>query len=210
MAQISHPPHLQPSSVSSSAFIPFCAFQSNMALSENLKRIADISYPLCSSFQPTLLDGQLCYKLQVNSSSASGKKNQLMLLLDYNEDRSIFAPNKNVAESLLGFLATSLHPEINTLNMDSAVNIQKKEAKVHIDTLSSFNGFGSGTYKISDVKKMTTTDDFMSMPLEDRKCEVKPYQECQKQKLLEECNCDHLALILNQVTSQKMLSILKK
>ena len=201
MAQISHPPHLEPHSLYSSAFIPFCAFKSNMVLSDNPRRIADISYPLCSLFQPTLLDGQLCYKLQVNSSSAAGKKNQLMLLLDYNEDRSISAPNAKEVPSLLGWLATSLHPEINTLNLDGAVNTQKKEAKVHIDTLSSFNGFGSGTYKISDVKKMTTTEDFMNMPLEDRKCEVKPYEECQNQKLLEECNCDHLALIHNQVTS---------
>ena len=83
--------------------------------------------------------------------------------------------------------------------MDGAANIQKKEAKVHIDTLSSFNGFGSGTYKISDVKKMTTTDDFMNLPLKDRKCEVKPYDKCRNQKLLEECNCDQLAIIQKQV-----------
>ena len=202
MAQISHPPHLKPSFDSSSAFIPFCAFQSNMALSNHLVYMDDIVYPVCSSFQPTILEGQLCFKLQINSTSAEGKKNQLMFLLDYNEDRSIYAPKANVStQNIQGRIAKKINSKIHTLNMDGAADIQRKEAKVHIGTLSSFRGFGGGTYKISDVKKMTTTEDFMNMPLEDRKCEVKPYEECQNQKLLEECNCDHLALIHNQVTS---------
>ena len=205
MAEISHPPHLKPNFESSSAFIPFCAFQSNMALSDHLnhlKYMDDIVYPVCSSFQPTILEGQLCFRLQMNSTSAEGKKNQLMLLLDYNEDRSIYAPKANASTQYIqGMIAKKINSKINRLNMDDAVDIQRKEAKVHIGTLSSFRGFGGGTYKISDVKKMTTTEDFMNMPLEDRKCEVKPYEECQNQKLLEECNCDHLALIHNQVTS---------
>ena len=200
MAEISHPPHLNPNFESSSAFIPFCAFQSNMALSDHLKYIDDIVYPVCSSFQPTILEGQLCYKLQVNSTGAEGKKNQLMLLLDYNEDRSIYAPQKTKwMQYIQGGIAKKINSKILTLNMDGAADIQRKEAKVHINTLSSFRGFGSGTYKISDVKKMTTTDDFMNLPLKDRKCEVKPYDKCRNQKLLEECNCDQLAIIQKQV-----------
>ena len=199
MAQISHPPHLKPSFDSSSAFIPFCAFQSNMALSDHLMYMDDIVYPVCSSFQPTILEGQLCYKLQVNSTSAEGKKNQLMLLLDYNEDRSIFAPKPL---SLLDFMKTTICSRLNQLNMDTAADVQEKEAKVHIGTLSSFRGFGGGTYKISVVKKMTTTDDFLNMALKDRKCEVMSYEECRNQKLLEECNCDPSATIRNQVGCQ--------
>ena len=200
MAQISHPPHLMQGSLSSSAFIPFCAFESNMALSNHPKYIDGLSYPLCSSFQPTILEGQLCYKLQINATSAEGKKNQLMLLLDYNEDRSIYAQNEITPHGLLGLAAKN--SKINRLNMDGAQDIQKKEAKVHIDTLSSFRGYGSGTYKISGVKKMTSTDDFMSIPLEDRKCEVMPYEECRNQKLQEECNCDPWAVIHDQVGYQ--------
>ena len=197
MAKISHPPHIIPDSPSLSAFIPFCAFRSNMALSNQPNYIEGLYYPLCSSFQPTLLEGQLCYKLQVSATSAEGKKNQLMMLLDYNEDRSIYAQNEIGTKRLLDSMAKTMNT--NILNMGGAVDIQKKEAKVHIDTLSSFRGFGSGTYKISDVKKMTTTDDFMNLPLKDRKCEVKPYDKCRNQKLLEECNCDQLAIIQKQV-----------
>ena len=122
-----------------------------------------------------------------------------MLLLDYNEDRSIYAPQANAMQYMQGEIAKKINLKIHTLNMDGAADIQRKEAKVHIDTLSSFRGFGSGTYKISDVKKMTTTDDFLNMPLEDRKCEVKLYEKCRNQKMLEECNCDPLAIIHNQV-----------
>ena len=138
----------------------------------------------------------------MNSTSADGKKNQLMLLLDYNEDRSIFAPKADGMHYMRGRIAKNINHKIHTLNMDGAVDIQRKEAKVHIDTLSSFRGFGSGTYKISDVKKMTTTDDFLNMPIEDRKCEVMPNEECQNQKLQEECNYDLWAVIHDQVGYQ--------
>ena len=206
MAEISHPPHLKPSFESSSAFIPFCAFQSNMALSDqldHLKYMDGIVYPVCSSFQPAILEGQLCFRLEMNYTSAEGKKNQLMLLLDYNEDRSIYASKANASTQYIqGMIAKKINSKINRLNMDDAVDIQRKEAKVHIDTLSSFRGFGSGTYKISDVKKMTTTDDFLNMPIEDRKCEVMPNEECQNQKLQEECNYDLWAVIHDQVGYQ--------
>ena len=109
---ISHPLHI--SSTWTSTFIPFCAFQSNMALSKQPTYIKDLYYPLCSSFQPTLLEGQLCFKLQMNATSAEGKKNQLMLLLDYNEDRSIYAPNEiKTQRSSQNILAKTKHETLN-------------------------------------------------------------------------------------------------
>ena len=104
-----------------------------------------------------------------------------MLLLDYNEDRSIHASLDQTED---------VDPtEMNTLNMDVTDSLQTKEAKVHIDTLSSFKGFGGGTYKMTAVKKMTVTDDFLKMPLEDRKCKIEPYEDCRTRNLLEQCNC---------------------
>ena len=170
-----------------------------MALSDNPKYADDISYPLCSSFHPTLLDGQLCYKLKVNTTSAEGKKNQLMLLLDYNEDRSIYAPrDKNLMQSIFAGMLSSRKKK-NTLSMDGAANIQKKEAKVHIDTLSSFKGFGGGAYKMTVVKKMTSTDDFLIMAPEVKKCEVESFEQCRAQRLSSECNCVHSAIATDQV-----------
>ena len=56
---------------------------------KNSFALPGVNLPPCSSFRPTLLDGQMCYKLAVNWTSDKGKKNGLKMLLDYNEDRSI-------------------------------------------------------------------------------------------------------------------------
>ena len=178
---MSHPPHLDKNSLSIGAFIPFCAFMTSMVISEPPTWIQNISYPLCSSFTPTILEGQLCYKLQMKTTSGEGKSNQLTMLLDYNEDRSTYASSDqkiNVDSN-----------KIKTLNMVDTDSLQTKEAKIHIDTMSSFKGFGGGIYKITVVKKMAVTDDFLKMPLENRKCDIKPFEECRKRRLLKQCNC---------------------
>ena len=73
--------------------------------------------------------------------------------------------------------------------MEDTESLQLKEAKVHINTLSSFKGFGGGTYKMTVVKEMTATEDFWKMPSEDRKCKSWPYEVCRGKRLLEKCNC---------------------
>ena len=117
-----------------------------------------------------------------------------MLLLDYNEDRSINASLDTTEDVDFG--------KIKTLSMDDTESLQNKEAKVHIDTLSSFKGFGGGTYKMTAVKKMTVTEDFLKMPLEDRHCKIEPYEDCRTRKLLEQCNCVPLNLLGLQVGVQ--------
>ena len=114
-----------------------------------------------------------------------------MLLLDYNEDRSTYASLDQTKEADL--------IKIKTLNMDDTERLQNKEAKVHINTLSSFKGFGGGTYKMTAVKSMTVTDDFLNMPLEDRKCEFEPNQVCRTRKLLEDCDCVPWKILPSQV-----------
>ena len=74
---MNHPPHL--TSSWSSAFIPFCAYKINLNFSKNPFELPGIAFPLCSSFLPTILEGQRCYKLKLNDTSGEGKKNELML-----------------------------------------------------------------------------------------------------------------------------------
>ena len=138
-------------------------------------------FPLCSSFLPTILEGQLCYKLTLNKTSGKGKKNELMILLDYNEDLALQAlSNRKKASKTSN----------KTLDLDTAVgSIQGSSAKVQIDTLSTYVGFGGGSYQMTDVKRMTAKEDFLKMPLKDRNCEVELYEDCRTRKLLEECNC---------------------
>ena len=113
--------------------------------------------------------------------SGQGKENELMLLLDYNEDRSLqVSSNKKDNTGSANW----------TLNFGTAVeSIEGTSAKVVINTLSPYTGFGGGIYKMTVVKRMTAKEDFLKMPLKDRNCEVELYEDCRTRRLLEECNC---------------------
>ena len=142
-----------------------------------------MALPLCSSFIPTILEGQLCYKLELQELSGKGKRNELMLLLDYNEDRSLQTCSNadEIEESQCSW---------ETINFDTAVEgIQGTSAKVQINTLSPYVHFGGGTLSMTDVKKMTNSEDFFMLPLKERGCEADLYEDCRTQNLVKECNC---------------------
>ena len=157
--------------------IPFCAYKSDLTIVDPVKKIQGISYPVCSSFHQTLLEGQLCFDLKLNRTSGQGKYNELMLILDYNEDRSI-QPKHQTEEYSIN--STKVH-------LDTLKSLEDSEAKVQINTLSTFTGFGGGSYKMTDVKKMTTTSDFLRMPMEKRHCNVEEYEHCKTRNLLKKC-----------------------
>ena len=137
--------------------------------------------PLCSSFVPTILEGQRCYKLELKESSGKGKRNELMLLLDYNDDLSLRTVPKGDGS---GDVAKE------NINFDTDVeSLQRVSVKIHINTLSPYTGFGGGVYKMSVVKRMTAKEDFLKMELKDRKCEVELYEDCRTRKLFEKCKC---------------------
>ena len=179
-SQASHPPHLM--SARSSAFIPFCAFKTDLNISKNALALPGITYPLCSSFFPTVLEGQLCYEVTLNDTSGQGKGNELMLILDYNEDLSLHSSPTNENRSV--------KLSKGKFNFHRAVeSIQGKSAKIQINTLSPYIGFGGGIFMMGVVKRMTSKKDFLKMPLKDRNCEVELYEDCRTRKLLEKCNC---------------------
>ena len=170
-----------------SALIPFCAFPTS-TISELRP---NISFPLCTSFHPTILEGQLCYKLQVNATSGKGRKNALVILLDYHEDLSLYYSYENEADVI---------PVITTdLNFDSVESRQKTGAKIRINLLSPDLFFGNGTYKISAVKKMTARKSFLEMSMKDKNCQVEPFEECKTKALLKKCNCTPLETLGLQV-----------
>ena len=193
--EVTHPPHLMFSW--SSAFIPFCAYKTDLNISKVSPALEGTDFPICSSFLPTILEGQLCYKIHLNQSSGQGKGDELMLLLDYNEDRSLpvtFEKSNDVNSSFK--FGTS--PE----------NLRGVAAKVHINTLSSFNHFGGGDFIMTDVKRMTATDDFLKMSLKDKKCEEESYEDCRTRNLLEKCNCIPWEVPGLQVKSRQVIEVL--
>ena len=170
--QVSHPPHL--TSAWSSALIPFCAFKGNLRIGKNTS-LPGLEYPPCSSFNPTILEGQLCYKLTLNQTSGQGGTHQLMLLIDYNEDRSIHAS-----------LHTEEKLEASTTEMKLGTAykaLRGIEAKVQIDTLTPHIGFGGGKYKMTGVKRMSAKSDFLKMDSKIRGREVDLYEDCKVCKL---------------------------
>ena len=176
---MNHPPHL--TSTWSSAFVPFCAYQTDLSISKNKVALPGLTFPLCSSFLPTILEGQLCYKLKLNKTSGQGKKNELMLLLDYNEDRSMQTSSNKRSVSKLADKA---------LNFDTSVeSLQGVSAKIQINTLSPYTGFGGGIYTMTVVKKISAKEDFLGMSSTDRHCEIETFEECRTRKLIQECDC---------------------
>ena len=93
---LNHPVHILDDNLnlSPSAFIPFCSFDGN---SDLLGRdYGNFSLPVCSSFKKRLLEGQLCYQIDVNrvindKSVAGLQKGGLTLLVDVNAEKDLFS-----------------------------------------------------------------------------------------------------------------------
>ena len=103
-----------------------------------------------------------------------------MLILDNNEDRSlqVTANKSNVTKSNV------------TLNFGTAIeSLREVSAKVQINTLTPYFDFGGGSYKMSDVKRMTAKEDYLNMPVKDRNCGVELYEDCRTRRLFDHCSC---------------------
>ena len=74
-----------------SALVPFCSYQSTM-MGRELE-----GFVACDKFQPTVLEGQMCYSLDLKDmkKSAPGKSNGLSMILDAN---TIGNEEENVAK----------------------------------------------------------------------------------------------------------------
>ena len=190
---VNHPPHLL--LTWSSAFIPFCAYKADLNFTKNTVDLQGITFPLCSSFLPTLLEDQLCYKLKLKEESSYGKRDSLVLLLDYNEQLSLHAWEEDSS-------AISSKTHIDFGQIDGS---EYRSAKFHLNTLSAFNGFGEGVFTMTNVKRMTAKEDFLKMPLKERNCAIELYEDCRRRKLLEECNCVPWDLLEFKVKIQKIL-----
>ena len=85
--------HLSPSS-----FIPFCEFGGNPDLMGI--KIEQFDFPVCNSFTEKILNGQLCYQVNIDqlkkhkSFTNTDLQIGLTLLLDYNSDRTLKSSNE--------------------------------------------------------------------------------------------------------------------
>ena len=134
---------------------------------------------VCDKFQPTILEGQLCYTLDgaimKKNSTKSGKSNGLFLLLD---------------------------PHPYPLDQKDN-NTGGQNFKLVIHTLAPYTTYEPGSYAMSTLKKMTGTKNFKQLPDHQRKCLVQKKEECQIEHFLSqvktECKCMPWALQTDQV-----------
>ena len=59
---------------------------------------------------------------------------------------------------MLGFFQDQYFSDIVTESSQ-----ESNLAKIHIETISSYSGFGGGIYKMTSVKELIGTEDFLQM-----------------------------------------------
>ena len=150
---------------------------------------------VCDKFQPTILEGQLCYSLDVaklvtsypKRPTRSGKSHGLFLLLDP-RPYQLNHTDENVA----------------------GANIGDQNFKVFVHTLAQYIHFGAGSFGMTSLKKMTGTENFKRLLDYQKKCLIDKREECRTQKYFQqvqnECKCIPWALQINQVKHYQYLT----
>ena len=181
-----HPPHMTDSegTILPSSFLPFCAYQT-MKLGEKRE---DIPITSCSQATATILAGQLCYSIDVsqitNTTSAKGRQNSLLLLLDVGTSTNSKTEKIN---KQLKWTNETKSVDIATSGKDTT------SAKVFIQTLSEISNFGAGSYAMSALKHIIGSKSFMEFPNHLKECQEGSLEECHNinyfEKLQERCQC---------------------
>ena len=191
MAELSsHPVHLVTKNSKTSlpsAFIPFCAYKTDLLLLGEY--IEGLEFPVCNKFVPTVLDRQLCYTLDISSAlpnmeTIDGKDGELMLLLDYNKERSVSSQRSKKTINGNGK---------RYISMKDAHTDDDQEARIFIHTLKAFSGFGGGSYSMNSLKRMSPTVDFLKLPIAKKGCANDDRQHCLMRKYMKQkqrdCGC---------------------
>ena len=136
-----HAPHLIDSSGSliPAALIPFCSFKANMDVLGKTKD--SLNFTACSQFQPTVLEGQLCYSLNLSllniHESKPGKVNGLWIVLDpgpVDHEPYIEAEEGNIKN-------------VGSLSLDGSAG-DSSSARIYLNTLAGFTAYNAGSYAL--------------------------------------------------------------
>ena len=154
----------------------------------------DLPFTVCSKFQPTVLEGQLCYsleisKLETNKSKAGRTSFGLLFLLDHGNTNETSKPSERKRKDQKN---GRNKPRISSLNL-SPVSTDEHSARFTLNTLESFTDYRAGSYGLSVLKKMTGTPRFMNLPYETKRCHIESSIDCQVNSFTEEvkkeCGC---------------------
>ena len=94
-------------------------------------KIEQFEFPVCNSFQPKILNDQLCYEVDLKRIAkkrniASQLKLGLNFIMDYNEDQQYTLKESIVGEATLANRASA------------SVNSQQHHASIFINTIGNY------------------------------------------------------------------------
>ena len=193
-----HPVHMQvDGDQMPSTLVPFCSYALGRFQSD-----PTASFPACTNFTPVILDGQQCYQIEVGHKAEAGKREGLIMLVDTNRERSVETKAGN------SYADTDIRTESNfnhVIHNGFKVFVENKEngresgSRIYINTLQKFSAHEDGSYVIKNIKKMSATNNFLSMKTDVRKCQVERFEECRMRNyisaVVERCGCVPLAMV---------------
>ena len=179
------PPHLVDSrgKLTPAALIPFCAYDGDMNITGQY--VPGLDFPICNKFKPTILDGQLCYAIDMKDIlkekvTRPGRGFGLMLAIEQKA--------KNVEQASHSF-ATSLKQG----RLYTKIDIPDFSSSIHLNNLVKYTDSRAGLYKMSVLKKMTGTEGFLGLADATKGCHIEDQTECERKKYVEEvqkrCGC---------------------
>ena len=81
--------------------------------------------------------------------------------------------------------------------------------ELYIHTLSGYTGFSAGSYALDSLKQMTGTTGFMSLPDDQKSCQIELFEDCRRSKLVGQlqktCGCIPWAIANDKHTEQVIL-----
>ena len=180
-----NPPNLVDSqgNFTPSALVPFCAYDGDMNITGEY--IPGLDIPICNKFKPFLLDGQLCYAIDMKAIldekvTRPGRGFGLTLAIDQMETTTEQGSDNFEATLQGGRLYTK-------------IDIQEFSSSIHLNNLVRYTDSRSGLYKMSVLKKMTGSKGFLSLADTTKGCQITEQLECERKKYLEkvqiQCGC---------------------
>ena len=136
---------------------------------------------MCNSFKPKILNGELCYALEISSSlkTRAGRGKGLLLAIDKGISIEPQAQQQTVAKRK-NFIRTELRP-------------RGKKARIRILTSHWHDDSRPGKYAMKNLKVKAATENFLAMPDGVKGCQMEPMEDCKTrhyvQQVRKTCGC---------------------
>ena len=174
------------------------------------KNINNFKFPVCTIFKPKILFGELCYQFDVNNIQGavkltSGPFGGLTLALDYNEGRRLAGKSEK---------EMTLEDKQRTLGEFEITADNRFTAKIYIETLEPYTGYGAGRYVLNSVKEITGTEQYYNLAQKRKMCQIKEsVSECFERKFSSQisqvCNCAPFQLYQSLASQVKLKNTIK-